>query len=147
MDYISIYGFSADVIVNMMSEYYVSWCTWQEQQIDTPWDFWYLQRLETWKPRRNCASKLHVTPNLLQNAWLQGRSDILDEVEANFVQGVLLCAFVQAGSEQEAGDAVTKVFADAHIQRVTLVDPATRDAITQLFAQTEKRGGNSAPPP
>ena len=130
----------------MNHEYYVSWCTWQEEETQTPWDFWYLQRVDSWRRRQHSTSRLQVNLNLLQSACDQGRSDIIDESEASFVQGVLLCAFVTATSEQEATSAVTGVFADAQIQRVTLVDTTTREQIMALFAQTEKKGGDSAPP-
>ncbi len=128
----------------MNNTYYISWRTWHESKTVTPWDWYPMQRGSTFKRRQNSTSTLKVDQDLILSAYESRNQPLLDEIEREFIEDVLLSAFVVALDETSAQSEVLKYFPDAEIDKCAWVDEATKQKILRLFdeALRKKELGN-----
>jgi hypothetical protein len=118
--------------------YYVSWNTWLDQDIHTPWDFWFLSEGTRFKPRPTCKSALKPGSAMIAHAYETQNQRLLEEIQENFIQDVKLLALITAEDEHAAQQQVQNLFADAEFDRVMEIDQQQCDAILQLIDQTLK---------
>jgi len=123
----------------MTSIYYISWRTWHENEVTTPWQWYSLQQGTTYKKRKNSTSNLIVDAELMAQAFQTQNQQILDEIDQNFINDVVLASFLEDNSEQAAAEQVLKQFPDAEILRCQEVDLATKQQILELFDQAIRR--------
>ena len=77
-----------------MQVYYVAWNTWQDQQVQTPWEFWFLSEGKTLRRRSHMAPDVVVPdPDQIQAAWESRNTKLLDEWDAQFITDVKLVTF------------------------------------------------------
>lgn len=113
--------------------YYVSWSTWKEQQVETPWDFWFISQGTRYKPRQTCDSKLVPGAAMIAHAFQTQNQKLLDEIGANFINDIKLLAFIPALDPQHAQQQVQMLFEDAEFDRVCVVDQQQQQTILQLI--------------
>jgi hypothetical protein len=125
------------------ASFYVTWSTWSEQQVTTPWDFWFLKAGTTLKPREGHAD--HVSPDQIAQAYLTGDAPIIQLIEQNYVTDVVLATFVTAPDSESAQLEVKHMFPDAVIDKCVWVDAETQTQIINLFDQTVNQVRYRAP--
>jgi hypothetical protein len=113
--------------------YYVSWHTWLETEVHTPWDFWYLSKGTRPKTQSGAAH------DAIADVWQKQDTHAWDKLMEHHVWDVKLAAFVQAHSESHAQSQVTQLFPDAEWDKCVQVDAVTKQQIEQLFGDTLKR--------
>lgn len=116
--------------------YYISWCTWREDAVDTPWDFWFLSSGDRYKLRSGSQSRLKPDVNLVAQAYETHNMEILEEIDTHFINDVKLIAFVEAEDESQAKSLVQQCFSDAEFDKCVAVDPETQASILALITQT-----------
>jgi len=116
--------------------YYVSWHTWMEQEVNTPWDFWYLSKGTMPKTTGETAN---LDPEQVWQVW-QNPQDIKWDSLTQPVWDIKLAAFVQAESEEKAQSQVSELFTDAVYDKCVWVDEDTQQQIKKLFGETLTRG-------
>lgn len=120
-----------------MQAYYMTWRTWREQQVQTPWEFWFLSEGATLKPRSHMDPLVTPPdPHQIQSAWEAQNQTQLDEWDRDFISDVCLAAFVYADSEVHAQSQVRALFADAEFIKCVVVTPDIKQQIISLFDQT-----------
>ena len=126
-----------------MSVYYTVWSTWKEEESATPWEFWMLTKPDKLKPRKNSGKYGIITKAQVAAAFERLDSQLLENVEQNYIEGYKLGAFISANSENNAREEIRKIFADAEFDKCVEVDELTRQKIIELFAQVtaNKKGG------
>ena len=116
--------------------YYVSWYTWREDLVHTPWDFWFLSNGTRYKPRSGSQSKLRPDAHVVAHAYESHDVAVLEEIDTNFINDVKLIAFVEAPDEIAAQAAVTQCFPDAEFEKCVSVDADTQASILALISHT-----------
>lgn len=111
--------------------YYVSWHTWQEDDVETPWDFWYLSKGHM--PR---VKDSHVDLEQIQKIWKDQDVKAWESLQQTHIWDIKLAAFVQADSDAHAQAQVTQLFPDAVWAKCVQVDEVTKQQIIQLFGDT-----------
>lgn len=119
-----------------MKSYYVSWYTWWEAEVTTEWDFWYLSRGNSYKPRSPDVSDWHTSR--IQQAFEKSDAAELEKLDAECVADVKLMAFVQAPDESQVILKIQQHFPDAHMDKVCEVDAITQQQILDMIAHTLK---------
>ena len=114
--------------------YYISWYTWLDQNIQTPWDFWFLSQGSRYRPRSNAEQKLLDSDQVIV-AFESGNRDVLDQLDINYINDVKLVAFVEAPTPESASEQIQSVFGDAEFEKVQEVDVETKTAILSLIGQ------------
>lgn len=112
--------------------YYVSWHTWLEQEVQTPWDFWYLSKGQ--KPKH--VEPMHMDLHELQKIWQNQDVQAWERLQTQHMWDIKLAAFVDATSESHAQSQVTTLFPDALFDKCVQVDAVTKQQIIQLFGDT-----------
>lgn len=115
--------------------YYVKWRTWSEKEIHTPWDFWMLKEGQEYKPRLHTTSNLIITPQLIEQAWISQNTQLLDQIQNDFINDIHLMAFVNAIDPQQATNEIKRLFDDAQILHIV---PVTQEQKTQIMELIEK---------
>jgi hypothetical protein len=114
--------------------WYLSWRTWCEHEVSTPWSFWYLCEGREYVPRVNSDA-----PPFDEHTWAAAfeRADqaMLDQLHVLYVNDVVLCAFVSAPSEEQAQLEVLSLFPDAKFDKLIQVDESIQARIIALFEQ------------
>lgn len=123
----------------MNNTYYISWRTWHESKTVTPWDWYPLRRGNTFKRKQNSTSTLKVDQDLILSAYESRNQPLLDEIEKEFIEDVLLSAFVVAQDEVAAQSEVLHYFPDAEIDKCTWVDDTTKHKILELFDKAARK--------
>jgi hypothetical protein len=116
--------------------YYVSWHTWREDSVDTPWDFWYLSKGEM--PQ---SKQTDVDLEQIQQIWQNKNVQAWEALQQQHVYDVKLAAFVEAESQDSAQTQVVALFPDAVWHKCVQVDLVTKQQILQLFSDTLNRTG------
>ncbi len=119
----------------MNNTYYISWHTWQERETITPWDWYPLKRGDIYRRREHSTSGLQVDSKLVASAFEAGNQTLLQTIEKEFIENLLLCAFVESESELAAKAEVQKYFPDAEIEKCSRADVETKQKILSLFSQ------------
>ncbi len=114
--------------------YYMSWHTWREEQVETPWDFWYLSKGEMPQVKQS-----EVDLDQIQKIWQHKDVQAWEALQQSQVYDVRLAAFVEAESETDAKAQVLTVFPDAVWHKCVPVDGVTKQQIIQLFGDTLSR--------
>ena len=114
-----------------LQTYYMSWHTWREDQVETPWDFWYLSKGE-----RPQAKHTDVDLSQIQKIWQNKDVQAWEALQQSQVLDVKLAAFVEAESEESARSQVIALFPDAVWHKSVQVDGVTKQQIIQLFGDT-----------
>jgi hypothetical protein len=114
--------------------YYISWYTWLDQNIQTPWDFWFLSQGSRYKPK-STALKTDIDSDQVIAAFESGNRDFLDQLDINYINDVKLVAFVDADSPELACAEIQNIFGDAEFEKVQEVDAETKSAILGLIGQ------------
>lgn len=118
-----------------MHTYYMSWHTWHEGEVETPWEFWYLSKGTLPKRKDNPDIDLaHVA-----KIWETHDQSAWNQLENSQVWDIKLAAFVQAESESHAKDQVAHVFPDAVWDKHVQVDDVTKQQIEKLFGDVLNR--------
>jgi len=116
--------------------YYVSWSTWREEPVNTPWDFWFLSNGARYKLRSGSQSRLRPDAHVVAHAYESHDVAVLEEIDANFINDVKLIAFVEAPDDVAARASVMQCFPDAEFEKCVPVDPETQASILALIAHT-----------
>lgn len=111
--------------------YYMSWHTWRQEPVETPWDFWYLSKGE--KPQ---IKQSDVNLDQIQKIWQNQDVQAWEALQQHQVYDVKLVAFVEAESESHAQAQVLTLFPDAVWHKCVQVDHVTKQQIMQLFGDT-----------
>jgi hypothetical protein len=119
------------------SIFYISWSTWVEKELETPWDFWYVSQGNTYKPRDPSISP-PLDSDAVELAFMRKDAAVLNRIEAEYVNDVQLMAFIAAENQESAMGKVRSVFPDAEFGRVQEIDPATKDQILNLIAGSQQ---------
>lgn len=120
-----------------MQVYYVTWHTWSDQQVNTPWEFWFLNEGVTLKRRSHVAAHVLIpTTEQIKAAWESQNTQLLDDWDSQFVSDVKLAAFVSGESESHAQSQVTQLFADAQFDKCVPVTSEIKQQIQLLFDRT-----------
>jgi hypothetical protein len=117
----------------MKNTYYVSWRTWLEAEISTPFAWYPMSRGTVYRKREHSTSKLVVDNQLITSAFEAGNSALLEEIERDFIDDAELLAFVEADSEDDAHEIVRKYFSDAEFTRTQQIDQATKNQILRMI--------------
>jgi len=112
--------------------YYVSWHTWREDAVDTPWDFWYVSKGQM--PRAKDDHDVDLAH--IQQIWANQDVKAWHALQNDHVWDIKLAAFVQADHVVDAQAQVTQLFPDAVWAKCVQVDEATKQQIIQLFGDT-----------
>lgn len=120
--------------------YYVSWSTWKEQQIDTPWDFWFISQGTRYKPKISCISKLKPSAAMIAHAFETNNTRLLEEIENNFINDIKLLAFIHAINPEHAQQQIMDIFEDAEFDKITVVDEQQHHTILKLIVSTIEKG-------
>jgi hypothetical protein len=123
----------------MNSIHYISWRTWQEEEVTTPWVWYPLQQGHMYKKRTSCKSSLTVTEELVADAFQTKNQSLLDEINQNYIQDVELASFIVAESENQAVTEILQYFPDAEITRCQQIEPQTKQQILELFDQAIRK--------
>lgn len=116
--------------------FYTSWYTWHQGQVETPWDFWFLQKGVRYKPRS--AGVKAWDPDQAQQAFDTQNVAQLNQLEHDYVTDVKLMAFVPGTSADHVRSQVSALFPDAEFDKVEQVDAQTQQQILALIANTLK---------
>lgn len=120
-----------------MQVYYVAWNTWQDQQVQTPWEFWFLSEGKTLRRRSHVAPDVVVPdPDQIQAAWESRNTKLLDEWDTQFITDVKLVTFVYADSESHAQHQVTQLFPDAQFEKCVPITEEIKQQLYLLFDRT-----------
>jgi hypothetical protein len=111
--------------------YYMSWHTWREDPVETPWDFWYLSKGEMPQVKQS-----DVDLEQIQKIWQNQDVKAWEALQQHNIQDVRLAAFVEADTEDSAKAQVLALFPDAVWHKCVLVDGVTKQQIIQLFGDT-----------
>lgn len=114
-----------------LQTYYVSWHTWREDEVETPWDFWYLSKGE-----RPQAKHTDVDLSQIQKIWQNQDVQAWEALQQSQLLDVKLAAFVEAESQASAQSQVMSLFPDAVWHKCVPVDHVTKQQIIQLFGDT-----------
>lgn len=123
-----------------MSIYYVIWSTWKEEAVKTPWEFWIMSTADKLKPRKNSGKYDIIDKDQVAQAFENLNSQLLDNIEKNYVEGYKIVSFVESESETSVTDEIKKIFTDAEFEKIAEVDEYTKSRIIDLFDQTIKKG-------
>ena len=115
--------------------YYISWFTWLEDDVQTPWDFWYLKQGARHKPRKNSSTSF-TDEEQIADAFTSAHAGKLDHLDNEFINDIKLLAFIEAETQQHAIQQVLNVFADAEFDRCEQVDQQTKNQIITMINQT-----------
>jgi hypothetical protein len=124
--------------------YYISWSTWREDPVDTPWDFWFLSNGSRYKLRSGSESRLRPDAHVVANAYESQDMAILEEIDTNFINDVKLIAFVEAEDDQLAKNSVQQFFPDAEFDKCVAVDVDTQASILALISHTVNQSKKKA---
>lgn len=113
--------------------YYISWYTWQDQNITTPWDFWFLAQGNRYKPRGTKNQTQQLDQDQIIAAFESGNSAMLDQLDTEYINDVKLVAFVDAADAAQAQLQVKQMFEDAEFEKIEAVDQSTKTAILDLI--------------
>ena len=116
-----------------MSVYYIVWSTWKEDATQTPWEFWTLTTPDKLKPRKNSRKYGVITKHQVAAAFERLDSQLLENIEQNYIEGCKLAAFISANSEEDSIAEVQKIFEDAEFEKCVIVDQDTQQKIIELF--------------
>ena len=116
--------------------FYVSWHTWLEQEISTPWDFWYLSKGTMPKTLTAAPSP---DPEQVWQLWQNPKDIKWDSATQSTTWDIKLAAFVQAESAEKAQSQVSELFTDAVYDKCVWVDEDTKQQIQKLFGETLTR--------
>lgn len=112
--------------------WYVSWRTWTEQEVCTPWLFWYLSEGGEYRARAHSGA-----PPFDELKWAAAFETadqlMLDQLNLLYVNDVKLCAFLETTNEEQAQLEVLSLFSDAEFDKVSWVDLSTQQSIKSLF--------------
>lgn len=117
-----------------MNQYYVTWFTWHMAQLQTPWDFWYLQKGKRYKPLNDQVPAWD--PDQAQRMYANGDAAGISKLEQDYISDVKLMCFLMAWDESHAQAQVREIFPDAEFDKICLVDVATKQQILNLVQQT-----------
>ena len=115
--------------------FYVSWYTWLDQPISTPWDFWFLSQGSRYRPKDR-SNSAEISRDEIAAAFAKQDYQKLEKLEEHYINDVKLLAFVEAVDELDAANQVRTTFSDAEIEKAHPVDQATKNAILNLIAQS-----------
>lgn len=118
-----------------MSVYYTVWSTWKEDAAQTPWEFWTLTTPDKLKPRKNSGKYAIISKAQVTAAFEKLDSELLENIEQNYIEGCKLAAFIIANSTEESIAEVQRIFEDAEFEKCTMVDAGTQAKIIELFTQ------------
>jgi hypothetical protein len=88
--------------------YYMSWHTWREEPVDTPWDFWYLSKGQLPKGKDQSVELQDI-----QQIWQNQDVKAWEALQDSHVWDIKLAAFVEAPDEAHAKHQVQQLFPDA----------------------------------
>lgn len=120
----------------MKSIYYICWKTWKEAETVTPFTWYPISHGSIYKRRHGSNSSLLPTKEMIFTAYETKNSELLDEIQQNFIEDMTLCAFVDAEDEQQAKSEICRYFDDADIERCQKADEPTKEKILALFTAT-----------
>lgn len=115
----------------VLNTYYVSWHTWREDQVDTPWDIWFLSKGEKTKVLAHT-----VDLDQIQKIWQNQDVQAWQSLQQSHVWDIKLAAFIQAEDTEKAQSQVMELFPDADWDKCVQVDDVTKQQIIQLFSDT-----------
>jgi len=118
-----------------MALFYLGWKTWAQGKIETPWDFWIIgQDRDDARLKNGYTSSLKKpSKELILSAFQTQNTEILEEINEKFSFAAKLCAFVESDSEEEAKNQVLGLFEDAEFNKISQVDPQTKNQIIYLL--------------
>lgn len=116
--------------------WYISWNTWLDQDIQTPWDFWFLSEGTRFKPRAQCNSNLKPGSAMIAHAFETQNQRLLAEIQENFIQDVKLLALINATDESHARNQILELFSDAEFDKIAEIDQQQYNAILKLILTT-----------
>jgi hypothetical protein len=123
-----------------MRVYYTVWSTWKVEAVKTPWEFWIMSTTDKLKPRKNSGKYDIISKEQVAQAFENLNSQMLDNIEKNYVEGYKIASFVYADSESSAITEIKKIFEDAEFEKIAEIDENTKSKIILLFEQTIKKG-------
>jgi hypothetical protein len=113
------------------------WKTWLEGEIDTPWPWIPVDRVQEYKHRDHPSIKL--SPEKVEAVYLSFKPEIITEFEANHIDAIMVACLVDAVDRSSAIAAVTTVFADAEIVSCDHITDSTLPEVLDLFEKNGRR--------
>jgi hypothetical protein len=117
---------------NESSKFFLMWSTWLEEEITTPWDFWYVRRGDRFRSRSN--KHLIVNADQLAQAFAASNQDFIDNIEKNFTEEIVLMSIIPASDTEEAKTQVKNCFPDAEFHRNQQIDGEAQKKILDLIS-------------
>lgn len=115
----------------ILHTYYISWHTWREDPVETPWDIWFLSQGEMPKMTHQDSSLEEI-----QKIWQTQDVQAWNRLQQSQILDIKLASFIQAESDVHAKQQVLVLFPDAHWHKCAPVTEEVKQQIIQLFDQT-----------
>lgn len=101
-----------------MTNWLISWKTWWEDQIDTPWPFQLIEHTSDFKKRKTGEK---ISEDYVDSVYLSGNEDLALQFESNYISAVVLATMIDADTAESASASIKSVFPDAEIVSVVVV--------------------------
>lgn len=115
-----------------MAHWLVSWKTWWEDQIDTPWPFKLIEHTSEFRKRK---TGVPVSDDYVYSVYLSNNENTVIQFEDNYISAVVLSTMIVADTAETAAESIKNIFPDAEIVNMVPVPDEFVDYIsTQLNA-------------
>lgn len=119
-----------------MIRWLVSWKTWIEGEINTPWPWLPVDRVQEYKHRD--YPNVKIPPEKIESVYLSFDAETIARFEDDHIDAVRLVCMVDADDEGSARSSVSAVFSDAEIETCDIITDDMLPLILDLFEKNER---------
>lgn len=119
-----------------MNRWLVSWKTWFEGEVDPPWPWIPVDRVQEYKHRDNPDVK--ISPEQIETVYLSFNPDIIARFEYDHVDAIVLAGMIDADDERSAISSVISMFPDAEIETCSIITDDILPAMLDMFKKNER---------
>lgn len=101
-----------------MIKWLVTWKTWLEDQIETPWDFQLIQHTSEFRNRKTGE---RISEDYVDSMYFSGNEAAVLKFENEYISAVLLATMIESESAEQAENTIKNIFSDADIVSVVAV--------------------------
>lgn len=118
-----------------MTHWLITWKTWLEDQIETPWDFQLIQHTSEFKKR---STGDRVSEDYVDSVYFSGNEAAVLKFENDYISAVMLATMFDSESAEHAENTVKNLFSDADIVSVVAVPDDFVDYIQQQLKKNQR---------
>jgi Asp-tRNA(Asn)/Glu-tRNA(Gln) amidotransferase B subunit len=118
-----------------MTQWLVSWKTWLEDQIETPWDFQLVQHTSEFRKR---TTGDRISEDYVDSLYFSGNEAAVLKFENEYIAAVLLATMIDSESAEHAENIIKNIFTDADIVNLVAVPDEFVDYIQQQLKKNQR---------